>query len=235
MPELYNKSKNTIKKSNIKTNKKGKAYDKEIKNMPNIAPDSPERHKFPGHSHNPLSAFCYFPDDVSFVNEDPDEEIVLLLRKHPVTNLKWITFTFLMLIAPSFVDALPLWGLLSWQLQTVIMVVWYLITTAFVFEEFLSWFFHVNIITDERIIEVDFVNLIYREITEAQISRIEDTTVEIGGALRTFFNFGTVTIQTAADIPRIEFEDVPFPDKVQRILRELQIEEEVEELEGRIR
>ena len=44
----------------------------------------------------------------------------------------------------------------------LLFAVWYLILAAFIFEEFLGWFFNVNIITDERIVEVDFHNLIYR-------------------------------------------------------------------------
>jgi len=99
----------------------------------------------------------------------------------------------------------------------------------------LGWFFHVNIVTDERIIEVDFVNLIYREITDANIDQIQDVTVEMGGGIRTYFNYGDLIIQTAAEIPKIDFEAVPKPDMVAKVLRELRVEEEQEKLEGRVR
>ena len=49
------------------------------------------------------------------------------------------------------------------------------------------------------------------------------------------FNYGDVLIQTAAEIPEVEFEAVPMPDLVAKVLRELRIEEEVEKLEGRVR
>ena len=74
-----------------------------------------------------------------------------------------------------------------------------------------------------------------REITDANIDQIQDATVQITGASRTFFNFGDVIVQTAAAIPRVTFEAVPNPDHVARILRELRIEEEVEKIEGRVR
>ena len=99
----------------------------------------------------------------------------------------------------------------------------------------MSWFFHVNIVTDERIVEVDFINLLYREITDANIDQIQDVTVEVSGGPRTFFRFGDVIIQTAAQVPKITFEAVPNPDTVARVLRDLRIEEEQEKLEGRIR
>ena len=195
----------------------------------------PKRHKFPGHTHNPLTSYSYLPDRVSFVNEDPEEKVILLLRKHPITNLGWMTLSFMMIIAPSFITILTPVGFLPSEFQFVLILVWYLITSAFILEQFLSWFFHVNIITDERIIEVDFMNLVYREITDANIDKIEDVTVEVGGSFRTLFHYGDVVIQTAAQIPKIKFEAVPNPDKVSKVLRELRIEEEREKLEGRVR
>lgn len=224
MPDIFNSSKNGHKIQ--KSKKKDEILNIDIKK---------DIHALPGHTHNPLAAYCYYPDYVRFINEDPEEKVVLLLRKHPITNLGWISIAFLMIIAPAFFTILTPFSLLPGDFQLVLMLVWYLITSAFILEESLSWFFHVNIVTDERIIEVDFANLIYREITDANIDQIQDVTVEIGGALRTFLHFGNVVIQTAAEIPKIEFEAVPNPDQVARVLRELRIEEEKEKLEGKIR
>lgn len=162
------------------------ALNKKEKKLPTQKKTS--KHKLPGHTHNPLASFSYYPVKTSFVNKDPKEKIVLLLRKHPITNLGWIAVAFLMLIAPAFVSVFGFFETLPMRFQAIFLIFWYLLTSAFVFEEFLTWFFHVNIVTDERIIEVDFINLIYREITDANIDQIQDVTVEIGGASRTFYN-----------------------------------------------
>ena len=194
-----------------------------------------DKHTLFGHSHNPITAFCYYPDKVRFVTEDPEEKVVLLLRKHPITNIGWISLAFLMIIAPAFVSVFPFFENLPPNYQLIIVIIWYLVTFAFALEGFLSWFFHVNIVTDERIVEVDFINLIYREVTDANIDQIQDVTVEVGGSLRTFLHYGDVVIQTAAQVPKIEFEDIPQPDQVAKILRELRVEEQIEKLEGRVR
>lgn len=238
MPDIFNSSKNVVVKPKKVPERSDKKLDKVASDIAvkiKYPPEKEERHNFIGHSHSPFSPFSYLPDNVSFINEDPEEKVILLLRRHPITNLGWITIAFIMIIAPSFITLLTPLGLLPAGFQFVLILVWYLITSAFILEEFLSWFFHVNIITDERIVEVDFVNLVYREITDANIDQIQDVTVEVGGALRTLLHFGDVIIQTAAEIPKIEFEDVPNPDAVARILRELRIEEEREKLEGRVR
>jgi membrane protein YdbS with pleckstrin-like domain len=57
----------------------------------------------------------------------------------------------------------------------------------------------------------------------------------MGGVIRTIFNYGDVLIQTASEVPRIEFQAVSRPDKVAKILRELRVEEEQEKIEGRVR
>lgn len=234
MPVIFD-SKN--KKKKIKTASKSTKKSSDIRKKKGFRSllKSPERHNLPGHTHNPLTSFSYLPDKARFINEDPEEEVILLLRKHPITNTSWILLAFMMIIAPSFIGVLTPVGLLPWDYQFVLGLVWYLITSAYILEQFLSWFFHVNIITDERIIEVDFVNLVYREITDANIDKIEDVTVEVGGVFRTFFNYGNIVIQTAADVPKITFEAVPEPDKVTRVLRELRVEEEQEKIEGRVR
>src|SRR5690606_33517842 len=101
-------------------------------------------------------------------------------------------------------------------------------------ESFLTWFFHVFIITDERIIDVDFISLIYKQVTSAKIDNIEDVSSITGGAVRSIFDFGTVQIQTAGARPEIAFEDVPHPSRVKRLLNELLLEEEREKIEGRV-
>lgn len=188
-----------------------------------------------GPDKQPFSAFRFFPTNTNFFNKDPNEKVVLLLRKHPITNVPWIIASFVLVMAPSFLTILPVFDSFPVGYRMLFVIAWYLLTFAYILEKFLSWFFNVNIITDERVFDVDFKNLIYREITDAEIDQIQDVTVSIGSAVRTVFNYGNVSIQTASEIPRIQFEAVPHPDKVARILRELRIEEEVEELEGRIR
>jgi hypothetical protein len=76
--------------------------------------------------------------------------------------------------------------------------------------------------------------LIYQNISAAKIDNIEDVTATKGGALRSVFDFGTVHIQTAAEKTQFEFEDVPHPSQVTKLLNELILEEEREKNEGRV-
>jgi len=194
-----------------------------------------EKKKLKGHSTNPISSFCYYPTHVNFIGADKEEKIVLLLRRHPITNVKWIVVAILMLLAPLVFSFAPFLVNLTIGIQISLLLFWYLVTFAFIFEEFLSWFFNVYIVTDERVFDVDFHNLVYREITDANLDQIQDVTVRVGGVLRTLFDYGDILIQTASELPQVEFEAVPYPDRIAEVLRELRVEEEIEKIEGRVR
>lgn len=181
------------------------------------------------------SSYIYYPENVKFSSQESEEKIILLLRRHFITNLGWIILGLIMIFAPLVLEEFPILEFLPERFQTVAVLIWYLVTTAFIFEKFIDWFFNVYIITDERVIDVDFLNLIYREITDADIEKIQDVTVQMGGVVRSIFNYGNLLIQTAAEIPLIEFTDIPQPDKIAKILEDLRMQEKQEVLEGRVR
>ncbi len=99
----------------------------------------------------------------------------------------------------------------------------------------MSWFYNIFILTDERIIDVDFLNLFSRVISDAKIDHIQDINSEMSGVWQTFFNFGTVFIQTAGEKPQFTFQNIPQPDKVVEIINHLVDLEEQEKLEGRVK
>jgi len=184
---------------------------------------------------NPIASFAFLPKDVDFETRDKGEKVVLLLRRHPITNLRWIFLTILMFLAPLLLTSFPIIDFLPSNFRFVAVLGWYMITFAFAFENFLDWFFNVDMITDERIVDIDFVNLIYKEISDANIDKIQDVTVKVGGVIPTMFDYGDVYIQTASEKPRFEFLSIPKPEDVAKILQELRNEEKQEELEGRVR
>ena len=230
MPDIYISPTDVRKKEE----RKKEPWDSHAAN-PSIDDPGEERHRMRGHSHNPLSAFLSWPDRVNFETQDRDERIVLMLRKHLITNVPWIILTIILIFAPSLLSFFPLLDFLPTHFQFVALLFWYLIVTAFFLESFLTWFFNVYLVTDERIIDIDFYNLIYREVTDAKLDKIQDVTYTLGGVVRTIFNYGDVVVQTAGTVPNIEFQAVPDPAEVARILQELRTQEEQEVLEGRVR
>lgn len=173
--------------------------------------------------HGRFSAFWMYPERVNFETKEANEKVILLLRKHPITNLGWILLAGVMLLAPSLLDRLNVFSTLPGSFQIIINLAWYLVTLAFIMESFLDWFFNVYIVTNLRVIDIDFVNLIYKNVSDANIDKIQDVSYNMGGVGRTIFNYGDVIIQTAAEIEEFDFEAIPNPAKVAKIIEDLMV------------
>ena len=75
--------------------------------------------------------------------------------------------------------------------------------------------------TNERVVDVDFYNLIDKRVSEASLSKIQDVSYTTAGVFGTLFNYGDVFIQTAAEVSEFKFDLVPFPEKVVQVLGDL--------------
>lgn len=191
------------------------------------------RHEKP--SNGTFSAFFTMPSDVMFESQHPEEKILMVLRQHPIVTVPAIVIGIALLLAPFLVfPILPFFQFLPSQYGFFTMVAWFMFVAIYFFETFLSWYFNLYVITDERIIDIDFYSLVYKAVSEAKIERIEDVTATSGGFFAALFNYGTITIQTAAEKREFEFVSVPQPAKVTKFLNELILEEERERAEGRV-
>src|SRR4030042_6154510 len=124
---------------------------------------------------NPLASFALAPPSTYFDTQDEKEQVVLLLRRHWITNFGWVLTALLLLISPaitmyfpetfSFLDDLPSF----WQKSLISL--WYLLVIGWTFEKFIGWFFNVIVVTTERVIDVDFYGILYKNVSEASLSK----------------------------------------------------------------
>lgn len=190
------------------------------------------RKEHPSDKHS--SAFVPKPRRLTFDIQAENEQIVLLLRQHLITQIKPFLIAIVMVILPIFFSFSDVFSFLPDAYRFSALIGWYLMTTGFILEIYLKWYYRIFIITDERIIDVDFISMIYKNVSTTKIDKIEDITSETSGFFSSMFDYGKVTIQTAATKQEIEFEDVPQPAKVSALLNEMILEEELEKFEGRV-
>jgi uncharacterized membrane protein YdbT with pleckstrin-like domain len=182
-----------------------------------------------------FTSFSSFPAQVCFETQDDQEAVVLFMRQHPIVNLPWVLTAVFMALLPSLFGFFPPYAGLLAAYQFVITAGWYLFVFGFALAKFMGWFFNVYIVTDERIVDVDFLNIFFRRVSTAKIEEIQDVNVTSSGAFETFFGYGNVFIQTAAEVSQFEFLAIPNPDKVGKILNQMIDLEEQEKLEGRVK
>lgn len=174
-----------------------------------------------GHTKHSLSSLLVYPDVFAFQEQDDQETILLVARQHWFTNVGWILLAIAMVFFPTLLKFVPLLTAFPANYQFIGILFWYLLTFAFAFEKFLSWYFNVYIVTNKRVVDIDFNNLLIKKYSEAGLEKIQDTTSSVIGAIPTVFNYGDVLIQTASEVNEIEFLRVPNPDKIIKLLQDL--------------
>ncbi len=160
------------------------------------------------------------PVGFTFAEQEDDEVIELLLRRHWITNVPWILISILLFFTPFIVISIDQSLALNIieQVPTKVvlggLILWYVFTLAYILEQFLGWYFNIYIVTNQHLIDVDFHSLLSKEILEAGIENVESALSRIKGIFASLFNYGDVIVQTAAESQQITFDAVPFPDKV---------------------
>ncbi|QQG40774.1 MAG: hypothetical protein HYV37_00415 [Candidatus Levyibacteriota bacterium] len=178
------------------------------------------------HVHH-FASFCDHPREVSFQNQEANEIILLLLRRHFITNVPWITLVFLLFIIP------PLLPLLSSELSAflffslpsaftqIFLIFYYLVVLTFALVEFITWYFNISFVTQKRVVDIDFSDLLYHDVAVTKLSLIEDVNYTQTGFIRSLFNYGDVFVQTAGEKLHFDFLAVPNPTKVVNIIQDL--------------
>lgn len=175
-----------------------------------------------------LSSFCTNSDIFSFHSQDPGEKIILFLRRHFITNIGWLFIAFVFSIIPPllFIFGISFFEFLnlnfSVKLITSIIIFYYLILFAYVMLNFLDWFYNVTIITEKRIVDIDYYGLLYHNVAITKLTQIEDVNYTKIGFLRSIFNYGDVYAQTAGSVSdHFDMLAIPQPEKIANFISDL--------------
>lgn len=172
-----------------------------------------------------FSSFSRYPDGVVLQNQELDEEILLLIRRHFITNFPWlfisllaIVFPFLLIpLLPSLFSFINLSGIT----QTFIASFYFIIIFGYILVNFSIWYFNVALVTNKRIVDLDVTGILFRNIAETNLNLIQDISYTQNGSIRSIFNYGDVLVQTAGTLPNFEFDRAPRPAEIIRIISDL--------------
>lgn len=176
-----------------------------------------------------LSSFIEHPGGISFQDQENGEVVLLFLRRHFITNLSWIIPSLLLLLAPALVALFfalfgqELFEPFSFPPQYIFifLLFYYLVIFGFIFVSFISWFYNVGLVTKRRIVDIDYSDVVYRNVAMTRLMLIEDVNYTQTGFIRSLFNYGDVRVQTAGNNPNFEFMAVPQPAKATHIIEDL--------------
>lgn len=172
-----------------------------------------------------LTSFGVRPYGVSFGEQAEDEEIFLFLRRHIVTNIPWIVTGFFLLLLPIFLflifDSSPFPFTVPINFLIVFLLFYYLIVITFLFISYISWFFNIALVTDRRVVDLNYSDVIYHNMAVTKLNLIEDINYVQAGFIRSFFDYGDIFIQTAGEKLNFHFMAVPKPARATEIIQNL--------------
>lgn len=177
------------------------------------------------HAHM-FCSFCVNPDKIYFNTQDSDETILLFIRRHFITNASWIIVSLIFLLLPLILIYLNNFlhfftNDVSFQYLIVGFISYYLLIFTYIFINFITWYFNIALITNKRIVDVDFSDLVYKNVAETKLSLVQDVSYTQIGAIGSLFNYGNILVQTAGSIDNFELPNSPNPQKIVDIIENL--------------
>lgn len=173
-----------------------------------------------------FAALAHHPHGIAFAHQEKNEKIILFTRAHFITNLPWIIISSIALLAPLLFSSilqlinLPLFSL-PLSLAIIILCFYYLVIFGFAFFNFLNWFYNIGIVTQKRILDIDFIHLSYIDIAITQLPEVEDVVHRQKGFFASFFDYGDVIAHTVPGKENFVFEKIPHPTQVVDIMSKL--------------
>lgn len=177
---------------------------------------------------NTLSSFCQNPKGITFQTQKETETILLFLRSHFVTNALWIIASIILVCLPLIITIfLPLFKIdfLSSPAENRFAIVfipfYYLLVFSYVFLNFLHWFYNVFIVTSQRVVDIDYSDVVVHNIAITTLSHIEDVNYTQSGFIPTFLHYGNLFVQTAGNERNFEAFSIPKPREATHIIGDL--------------
>lgn len=158
--------------------------------------------------------------NIKFESQEQGETATLMVRAHPITLLGTVVYSafffFLLYVSNLFISGFfePNQTILFNLFASVFII-------SYAWLSFLNWYFNVGIITNRRVVDIDFYNLLYKEVTTARLDKIEDVTIKSGGFIQSLFNYATIFVQTAGTEANVEFQNVPDPSAIVHQINQL--------------
>jgi hypothetical protein len=156
-----------------------------------------------------------------FIKQKSYEQIVHVLRRHPITFIPTILLFIALLAIPIILytitkNAFPDF-VSNTQMYPLFVLggsIYYLSTYLFFYAHFIDYYLDIWIVTNDRIIDNEQHGLFHRTTTELELHSIEDVTSQVSGILGTFFKYGDLTIKTSSVTTTIVFRQIPNPEKI---------------------
>ena len=159
-----------------------------------------------------------------FLGQNPDEQLIAVTRRGFIIELRWllplaIGFYFIILNSYFLDSSLSL--VFNPESISFIRLVAFLILSLIFYNRITDWFYSVNLVTTQRVIDFEFSGLGIKKVVETDLRNIQSVTIESAGLLSFLFGLNTIHILTSGDNPNIDLEFISDANKIQDLISDL--------------
>lgn len=155
--------------------------------------------------------------DKYFEDQFEDEEVLYVFRKHPVVMRKGLILAMIG----------PLLGILPATFKPELGFGWFfgglalgiILGLLFFFPSWISWYFSVFIVTDQRLIQITQRGLFNRSVIDMGLGQIQMVNYQVAGLQETLLGFGTIMMQTL--VGDLVIHDIHHPGHIQKKLLQI--------------
>jgi len=165
-----------------------------------------------------------------FEDQFDDEEVKYVFRRHPIVMRKGLVWgSFGLLVGPLYtliltytqVDNPP--TMTFFYLSFLVSV---LISAVLFFPSWMSWYFSVFIMTNQRFIQITQHGFFHRTVSDLNLKLIQSINYDISGVEQTLLGYGTITMQTY--VGDTTLHHIHHPAKTQRKLVDIMRQEGID-------
>ena len=158
----------------------------------------------------------------------PREKIIKIIRRDLFILLQKFVLALVLAGLPALLGFIMfsvypnlLNGEISYPLIVLAASGYALFVWLFLFFSFIDYYLDVWIITSERIVDVCQEGFFSRTVSELKLHQIQDVTSELKGLFKFLLSYGDVYVQTAGEVQRFIFRQIPHPEKARDVIIKL--------------
>lgn len=185
-----------------------------------------------------LTSLASYPANFHVYGQNKNEIILLFIREKKVMLVLGLIlrlFIYLLaLLLPLILNFIlnitigdiyegyldDFFGSKYWYL---IIVLWTAFMLRYVLNSFLHWFYNINILTNQRFMDINLAGIFNVRVEETDLLTIEDVKDSQSGILQSIFNMGSLEVLTASSTTRFNLENVDKSHKVRDFIMDVVI------------
>lgn len=161
-----------------------------------------------------------------FDDQFDDENVLFVFRKHPIVMRRGLILGMLAIL----LGTVPSLFYLTVQSYLIGIACGIGVGALLMLPSWITWFFSVFILTDQRLIQITQKGLFHRSVIDMRLSQIQMVNYQISGLQETLLGFGTIMMQTY--VGDLVIHEVHHPGKIQKKVLEILREQGIAAVTG---